>query len=348
MAGGPVKTVDLFRTRNLVVRNATGFLSEACFVTFEAYSELATLDRPGFGEHFLRNRRIDALHFISRDNDWYQLAELPEACGLAFQLAQRYRRVVAYGSSMGGYAAIRFGGWVGAHTAFALSPQFSIDPKRVPFETRWAREGRRVRFIHEEDARTVPMAVAVYDPLITADARHVELLRKLTTVADVRLPCSGHPSTGYLANLGLLSRSLMALARGSFSAPKLQKVARQRRKESAEFFVNLALRSRGARRQADFGEQAARRAPKNALIQAQFAVYAAAAGRRDEAVAAMAAADALEPGRPLMRLQRSRVHELLDEMDAAIAVMKSLCAAVPGDRDYRRRLWRLRAKRLLI
>jgi hypothetical protein len=347
MPGGPVKTVDLFRTQNLVVRDATGFSSEACFVTFEAYSEAATLDRPGFGEHFFRKRRIDAVHFISRDNDWYQLAELPEACRLVLELARRYRRVVAYGSSMGGYAAVRFGGWVGAHTAFALSPQFSIDPKRTPFETRWRHEARRVRFIHEDDVRAAPTAVVIYDPLITADARHVELFRRLTNVVDVRLPCSGHPSTGYLANLGLLSRSLAALARGSFNASKLQQVARRRRKESAEFFVNLALRSRSARRKADFGEWATRLAPKNALIQAQFAVYAAAVGRRDDALAAMAAADALEPGRPLMRLQRSRVHELLDDTETAIAVMKSLCAAVPESREYRSRLWRLRALRLL-
>ena len=65
----------------------------------------------------------------------------------------------------------------------------------------------------------------------------------------------------------------MALARGAFSASTLQQVARGRRK-SAEFFVNMALRSRCARRQADFGERAARHAPNNALIQAQFAVYA--------------------------------------------------------------------------
>ena len=105
---------------------------------------------------------------------------------------------------MGGYAAIWFGGWAGAHAAFPLSPQFSIDPKRVPFETRWTHDARRVRFVHEDDTRAVPMAVVVYDPLITADARHVELLRELTNVVDVRLPCSGHPSTGYLADLGLL------------------------------------------------------------------------------------------------------------------------------------------------
>ena len=129
----------------------------------------------------------------------------------------------------------------------------------------------------------------------------------------------------------------MALARGAFSASTLQQVARGRRK-SAEFFVKMALRSRCARRQADFGERAAPHAPNNALIQAQFAVYAAAVGRRDEALAAMTAADTLEPGRPLRRLQRSRVLELLDDMAAAIAVMKSLCAAAPEAREYRRRL----------
>jgi hypothetical protein len=139
--------------------------------------------------------------------------------------------------------------------AFALSPQFSIDLRQVPFETRWQREARRMPFIHETGANAAASAVVVYDPLST-DTRHAELFRQITKVIDVRLPHCGHPSTPYLAELGLLSKSLTALAADAFDASELQRKARRRRKEAAQFYVNLALRCRCPERRAELGKRA--------------------------------------------------------------------------------------------
>ena len=98
-----------------------------------------TLERTGFEERFFEQSRIDAIHVIARSNEWYQNDEILEICKAVAAITQNYERVYTYGSSMGGYAAIRFGKHVGARAAIALSPKFSVDKAVVPVEHRWIR-----------------------------------------------------------------------------------------------------------------------------------------------------------------------------------------------------------------
>jgi dienelactone hydrolase len=127
---------DVFRSADFVARAVTGFDSTICVVTFDSYSDVRTLERTGFGEHFFEQSRIDAIHVIARSNEWYQNDEILDICVAVAAITQDYERVYTYGSSMGGYAAIRFGVHVGARAAIALSPQFSVDKTVVPFEHR--------------------------------------------------------------------------------------------------------------------------------------------------------------------------------------------------------------------
>lgn len=337
---------EVFRSENLLVRGATGFSGEVCFVTFDAFTDYHTLDREGFGQRFFQQNGIDAFHIISRNNEWFQLEELPEACRLTACSASRYRRVFSYGSSMGGYGAIRFGRWAGAQRAFALSPQFSIDSRKAPFEKRWRHQARRTRFIHEGGEKAVAQAIIVYDPL-SVDARHADLFRQITEVIDVRLPHCGHPSGPYLAELGLLSSALTALAGDALDAMALQREARRRRREAAQFYINLALRARSPRIKAELGARAVQLAPGNAETRAHYAVFAAAAGRRHEALAAMDMAEVLEPGRPHMKVQRSLVYELLGDLSAAVDVMEALMARGPTLRSHGARLRHLKARQLV-
>src|SRR5580658_5592563 len=101
---------EVYRSSELAVRSVCESRSAACVVTFDSYSDDRSLYRRGFGEDFFRDRSIDAIHFVSRENDWYQYGEMPDALAAVAELVKGYDRVVAYGSSMGGYAAIRFGG----------------------------------------------------------------------------------------------------------------------------------------------------------------------------------------------------------------------------------------------
>ena len=128
----------IFDGTEVRVIDGRGFGSRSCVVTFTSWSDEATLDRAGFGESFFRAERIDAVHVISRTNRWWQHDETWPALAAVRAAVACHARVVAYGSSMGAYAAARLGGEAGANVVLAMSPQFSIIPNVAPFEHRWA------------------------------------------------------------------------------------------------------------------------------------------------------------------------------------------------------------------
>src|SRR5271165_505635 len=157
---------DVFRSDDFVARAVVGFNSQICVVTFDSYSDTRTLERAGFGEHFFEQHCIDAIHVIARSNEWYQHNEILEICRAIADITKNYERVYTYGSSMGGYAAIRLGESVHARAAVALSPQFSVDKAVVPFEHRWKGDAQRISFAVErrQVESFAPLAYVSYDP----------------------------------------------------------------------------------------------------------------------------------------------------------------------------------------
>ena len=255
-------TTELFRSDDLLVKRVGGYSPEACVVTFASFTDHRTLDRAGFGEHFLRTREIDAIHVLSRENDWYQYPEIPEAMAAIHAATRPYARVVTYGSSMGAYAAIRLAGLVGAHSAISLSPQFSIDPAITPFEYRWEEASHRFRPVWE---RTLPFpqleqAYVAYDPG-DLDAKHLALLGRKFEFTHVKLPGAGHPVTGYLVELDLLESMVQQACRGPIDVPALTAAAWEQRRRSPQYFAVLATRVRKRSQRIEMLQEAARLAP---------------------------------------------------------------------------------------
>lgn len=230
---------DDLRVRFIDVADAPRTL---CVVTFDSFNDLGTLHRPGFGEPFFESRRVPGIHVICKDNLWYQEPDLPQALAAIRRVTAGFSRVVAYGSSMGGYAAIRFGSSVGASTAIAISPQFSIDPKEVDFEIRWAQASKTIRFRYRaEDFPPVPEVFVFYDPYDT-DHLHVERIAALYPTKAVRLPYSGHPVGSYLNETGLLTSTIEAICTGELDHLALERAARPLRRRSGQYLFSLARR----------------------------------------------------------------------------------------------------------
>lgn len=339
-------TFEIYRSTALVARAGTGFSRHCCFVTFEPLGYSTDLDRAAFGEHFLADKRIDAVHILPADNDWYQHPDFLEACRQVAEITRHYERVVAYGSSMGGYAAIRFGGLVGAQTAFALSPQFSIDPRLVPFEGRWREQARALTFANERSAsRFVASAYIAYEPR-GPDARHADLFRSHTNVVDIRIPNCGHPSTHYLAELGLLQAAVVDLANGTFDPVELRRQARQRRKDSPDFYLSLSYRARSETLRLALAERAVAQAPTDIRGLTHFGVLAAHAGRIGEAFEALDRAAAVDRHHPVVRRAYSEVHEIAGDLDRALTILEELCNdPIPSEKGDRPRLTHLKRRR---
>ena len=276
-------------------------------ITFDSLGHDLSLDRPGFGQEWLGQTGFDAVHIVSARNDWYQAPDLLELLQAVRTRAAAYPWAVTYGSSMGGYAAIRFGGRAGARRAIALSPQFSIDPALSGVDDRWAEYADRIAFLWEQaapDDVALETAYVVYDPL-NPDRLHAEALAAAYPVHPVPLPHAGHPSGALLAETGLLSKAVLDMIEGRLDAPGLARAVKAGRTRSASAYYNLAERQPRHR-----GRLATRLAARAVQLSPEGAGYVGAYARRLTAEGRMAEAEPLHrralslfPLEPMLQLQ---------------------------------------------
>ena len=317
-----------------------------CVVTFASFTDDRTLDRPGFGEAFLADHGIDAVHVLSRDNDWYQYAEMPDAMACVRAVTQGYARVVTYGSSMGAYAALRLAGLAGAHAAVALSPQYSIDPAVVPWEFRWRHRGLAFRALWERTLAlpTLDEAYVFYDP-VDRDRKHIALFTADCPIRPVRVP-GGHPVTGYLSQTGLLSQVMLDICRGEFDVVGLEAEAAARLRTSAQAVMVLCERVPFRHREQKLAllSEAVALAPENADLASRAGRILARCGRFEESLALHRRALDLEPGQPNLLLNYSYSLEGNHDLPAALAAIEAALAVAPDETLYVERTMQLRVQ----
>jgi hypothetical protein len=316
---------EIFRSPKLAVRSVCEFGSSTCVVTFDGYADNRSLDRAGFGEGFFHSRQIDAIHILSGENDWYQYPELPTVARAVAEQVKGYDRVVAYGSSMGAYAAIRFGGLAGAHVALAISPQFSIDPRVARFERRWKLDAARIDYLLERrpPGPFVEAAYLVYDPNDT-DGRHAQMFRRHTRVIDVRLPDVGHPATGSLAALDLLTDLVLDVVDDRFDVDVLTRKVAAGHRASAHFHYVMSTRAFWAHQRIAHAGRAAAMDSDHFGFVAHYASLLAASGRFAEAQIAFARAAALAPDHPVLLINLTDFHQRRGDLESAIEAAELL------------------------
>jgi tetratricopeptide (TPR) repeat protein len=327
----------LYRSQALEVRRVVAGDGRRQVVTFDSYHEPAGLDRAGFGEFFFQAEGITAIHVMTHGNDWFQYAEMPAVLALIREACTGAERLLSYGSSMGGYAALRFAAPVGANAALALSPQYSVNPRKAPFETRWASDRRRIRFIEalENPMAQVPLMVLAYDSRLDVDAAHASQLLCEANIDQIPLPFAGHPVGPFLHDVELLRPLVMSVLDGGFDPEHFQATAHRRRKTSAHWLANLAERHPRA-----FGERGitlARRArslaPHHAGMHDALARRLAASGRFVEAIEAHRTAVTIEPVADYLWGLSKTLHASGD-MAGALEVAKQLQQLAPQTAGY--------------
>lgn len=199
----------------------------------------------GFGENYLKKRRISALHFASKDNHWWQTPEANQAVEAIRNqgLLDGGRRVTLYGSSMGGYAALILSRAFGARRVVAFSPQYSIDAKRVPFESRWRAYADKLSFDFDDMAAGIhPEAdiKAVFDPFFEPDRKHVELVERHRPIERVPVCFAGHNTARVLEELGIITGVIDSLLLGEFDGREFTREYRRLRPASSLFWYGLA------------------------------------------------------------------------------------------------------------
>ncbi|WP_371345476.1 alpha/beta hydrolase [Ancylobacter sp. IITR112] len=214
----------LVETANVRVVRTAGTRTDVVFVTFEPHVLDKNPERQAFAEKFLRDNGFPAYHFFAADNFWFQYPEMEEVLARVRADIAPGTEVVAYAVSMGAYAAIRFAGRLGVTRILAFSPQYSIDPKKVPWDRRWDRlfdRPRQVLWEHLMAPRGVPVYLC-YDPH-NRDRRHMRLYAREADVVPVRVPYAGHGSITVMMQTGLLGKLVLDVGENRFDPAAFQR-----------------------------------------------------------------------------------------------------------------------------
>ena len=194
-------------------------------ITFGTWLRQPNLNNPaatlrGFGHGVFLGFGMDELHIIPRRNHWYQTPDLADATRIARDFAQT-RKVVTYGSSMGGYGAALMSARLGV-PAVSLAPQYSLDAEIAPWETRWREDAAAIAHF-DSDAMSrdgLPSGYLFYDPFTTLDAKQASLFRPESNFTFMPCAFSGH-STSFMVNRSYsLKRLVREVLDDSFSVPQ--------------------------------------------------------------------------------------------------------------------------------
>jgi tetratricopeptide (TPR) repeat protein len=261
-------------------------------VTFDPL--LYLWNKPPFGHEFLQKQGMDVVAVRKKTENFYQPLSRQAFEAAVAPLASRYARVVAYGSSLGAYAALYFCRdlpW----TVIASSPRVSVHPEFGARAWQQRCEFRHQRFLAGEPARCD--AVVIFDPRDPIDRRYIEreVLPQFPQAELMRVPFAGHPANQFLADIGFIAPYVRAVVANS-ERPLLQR--RPNRARSATYHQVLALMcvQRGHVRWADtLVQRALALKPKSMLALRTLGLVRLAQANWPEATTALEAALVFDP-----------------------------------------------------
>lgn len=324
--------IDLFRSDNVVVRCVPAEDVSRWVVTFDNYGIGPGFDRLAFGETFLRSAGVSAVHVMGAREDWYQYPEMAEVMAVVRRATSGAARVMTYGSSMGGYAALRFADAAGANAVLAISPQYSVDPVKVPFETRWLQDGHRIQWLPEIDGpiRCACTPVIVFDPSGN-DKRHVDRIAAETAIQRIDLRHSGHPAATYLAELELLGPLALQTLSGDLDAAAFRAEARRQRRQCPAYLSRLAELQPKAR--IDLALNLARMAnviaPANPIALMTLASLLSRNGDHEQAIAIYETLSTVTERAPNYLVPHAQALVDAGKLDEARALAQEVVAASP-------------------
>lgn len=179
-----------------------------------------------WADGFARKSGYSVIGIVSTGPNWFPEICMEHAIAACQPIIDQYETVIAYGGSMGGYGALKFGDNLRAKSVVAFSPQYSIDPERTG-----SSDSRYHHFfdpeIHSNNAICpVDMTAVVdryvfYDPGHPQDAFSVETIANQGAVHKIAVPFMGHGTIQCFAGTDRASQLLKLAAAGKTSDIRL-------------------------------------------------------------------------------------------------------------------------------
>jgi hypothetical protein len=240
-AGNPAPVVEiLHHGQRYIVRKLCCTETPWAVVCFEYWKPEPTLEGEFSGEGFFRHRGLNAIGIMAAENDWFQHDEIQDVLA-AIRAATPGWRLIGYGGSMGGFAAINFAEDLGLASLAVVIPQFSLDPAKAPYETRWRQEAARIAFRHDKIDRAARLTSGwiVFDPWCV-DGRHVADIQTYHALGEVRVHLGGHAQMLMLQQADVYTPLLLDMLEEKFDPAAFRRTWRVARRRSAAYWLGLA------------------------------------------------------------------------------------------------------------
>lgn len=196
-----------------------------------------------WGAGALENCGLSALGVVCKGNLWFPPRSMADAMQqIGTPPWATYKNRITYGSSMGAYAAIKFGRLVGATTALAMAPQFSIDPAvcgqhdrlHSSFFNAQLHAGSTI-----EDRDISCQSFVFHDPAVDIDRFHAHALHRLSPrIKLVPMFSHGHEPVDAFAGRRTMLSLISACIGGDEN--QIRAVASDARRRSGRRIYGLA------------------------------------------------------------------------------------------------------------
>lgn len=210
-----------------------------------SFDNMKSRDAPGlvfpWGYKFVAGRGHSHLGIImQRRCDWFRQPDLEDYFDDLREQGffAEFERVIFYGASMGGYGALSYAAAVPGSDVVVFSPQTSLDPKVVPFETRY-RDGfergrwKKGRYIDAVAGARASRRVTVFaDPTHQMDAAHVGRLDPKNLVF-ARCRSAGHNPARLMKFMGCLGEVVQKAFDGTLTDDAFYSIWRAHRSNQA-------------------------------------------------------------------------------------------------------------------
>lgn len=209
---------------------------DTLIVTFENLDHVYkfTDDRMPWGYGFVTGRGWSMLGLMAHDWTWYR----DEAVFDFFDrlrdegFFKRFKKVVFYGASMGGYAAAAFSSAAPGSTVILISPQATLCRETAPWEYRYLKAWRRnfnTRYGYAPDyLGAAKDAYLFFDPRMPQDAMHATLFHG-DNLTKFRCRFFGHRMASLWLQMGVLKDVIDGCVEGTLTRARFYALMRNRR-----------------------------------------------------------------------------------------------------------------------
>ncbi|WP_330647044.1 hypothetical protein RPE78_15690 (plasmid) [Thioclava litoralis] len=226
---------------------ATGPKADTLVVVFDNLDDTRQkTDRLPWAVDFISAQGWSSLGLMAHGATWYR----DPAVWAFFERLKKdgffalFRRVVFYGTSMGGYAACAFSAAAPGATVLAINPQSTLSRSEASWERRfrpaWRNDFSGPYGFAPDMIGAAEKVWMFYDSRIAADAAHVALFRG-PQVEKVKCPFMGHGMLSVWRDMGILKPIVSACIEGHADRLGIARLLRAR--HSSLTYKKLVLHS---------------------------------------------------------------------------------------------------------